>query len=242
MNIKSALKAAAVAATLIFAGSSHAAITYGPAEATFVIDAEDTKLLNPLAPGVQFVEVYNVQGSTLAADILAFCIQPNVTQHPFTTYTQNSNINLSTWFADDNDYGTLVGRSALVKKLFESSYASLSGGSDDENSINRLGFALALWDVVADDGNIFSGDHQAFSVGLENAVVQTADAMLHAAPGTTHYSYTVFTGTSSSGLSQNLISVSAVPEADTWAMMLVGLGMVGFMGRRKSEKSAKFDA
>ena len=59
---------------------------------------------------------------------------------------------------------------------------------------------------------------------------------------TPNNSYTVFTGTSSSGLSQNLISVSAVPEADTWAMMLVGLGMVGFMGRRKSEKSAKFDA
>ncbi len=28
-------------------------------------------------------------------------------------------------------------------------------------------------------------------------------------------------------------SVVAVPEAETWAMMLAGLGLVGFMGRRR---------
>jgi MYXO-CTERM domain-containing protein len=30
------------------------------------------------------------------------------------------------------------------------------------------------------------------------------------------------------------LSVTAVPEADTWAMLLAGLGLVGFIGRRRS--------
>jgi len=28
-------------------------------------------------------------------------------------------------------------------------------------------------------------------------------------------------------------SIVAVPEAETWAMMLAGLGLVGFMARRR---------
>jgi len=30
------------------------------------------------------------------------------------------------------------------------------------------------------------------------------------------------------------LSVTAVPEADTWAMLLAGLGLIGFIGRRRS--------
>jgi hypothetical protein len=34
------------------------------------------------------------------------------------------------------------------------------------------------------------------------------------------------------------LSVSAVPEPETYAMMLAGLGLMGFMGRRRKAKQA----
>lgn len=236
MNIKSALKASAVAATLIFSGASHAAIDYNPAEVAYVYDP-GAKLLNSAGP-MQLVEVFSLSGTSAGTDILAFCIEPKVTQKPLTTYTEDKNASLPTWFANKG----MDDHSAAVKKLFSSSYASLFEGTVDEMSTKRLGFALALWDVVADDGDVFGGTGQKFSADLDDDVVKAANFMLHAAPTSAQYSYSIYAGTSSAGASQNLISVSAVPEADTWAMMAVGLGLVGFMGRRKSEKSAKFDA
>lgn len=39
------------------------------------------------------------------------------------------------------------------------------------------------------------------------------------------------------GLYAGFINVAAVPEPDTYAMMFVGLGLIGFMVRRKSKQS-----
>lgn len=38
---------------------------------------------------------------------------------------------------------------------------------------------------------------------------------------------------------QHIRNAPAVPEADTWAMMAVGLGLVGLRLRRKNGKSSK---
>jgi hypothetical protein len=72
MKIKFALKAAALATTLAFAGASHAAID---------IPLKDSgKVLEWGVGGSMFshgsdqsVETYNVTDSSLAAEILAFC-------------------------------------------------------------------------------------------------------------------------------------------------------------------------
>jgi len=50
------------------------------------------------------------------------------------------------------------------------------------------------------------------------------------------YSYTAFTGFEGTEQSQTMLgvsSVSAVPEVQTWAMMGMGLALVGVMGRRR---------
>jgi hypothetical protein len=45
------------------------------------------------------------------------------------------------------------------------------------------------------------------------------------------------------GLSKNTLAVnieltSAVPEPETYAMMLAGLGLLGWVGRRRNQKTA----
>ena len=50
------------------------------------------------------------------------------------------------------------------------------------------------------------------------------------------YSYTSLISVNPS--SQTLLTVSAVPEAQTWAMLVAGLGLLGFMSRRRKAGQA----
>lgn len=250
MKIKTALKAAAVAATLIFSGASHAAINYKPVEFGQVMDSGSM-----WTPGVQAVVVYELSGTSFADNLLAFCVEPTIDQLVGTSYTQHNNVNLASLFADNG----LDDRASRIQALYDLNYASLSSGTDAQNSVNRIGFQLALWDLVADDGNLYTGS-QAFTSGalalafdLKDDSASLVDlvavqAMLDGTIGSEaphQYQFTLFTGRADGSdidNSQALLSVSAVPEADTWAMLVAGLGLLGFVGRRKSAKSAEINA
>jgi hypothetical protein len=248
MKIKFALKAAALAAALAFSGASHAAIDIPPQDMGVVKDVAG-KFLHGFEDE-QAIATYGLTGSTLGDPILAFCVQPTVEQGLLAVYSQNTAVtSLSTYamFADNG----LDHRATRIQALFEQNYGSLT------TSQARLGFALALWDLVADDGDLTkTTGAQYFTVtsGLDyvsgqpidlvaaqNMLTNTIGAEVH---GT--YKYTLFTGRSPGSDvddSQALLSVTAaVPEADTWAMMVLGLGLVGFMARRKSDESEKFAA
>jgi hypothetical protein len=253
MKIKSALKAAAVAATLIFSGASHAAdpITYNSTAVGIIWDGGH--MLNPGDMfGEQTVPVYTLGNTTLGADILAFCIQPTVEQGPHTAYTQHSGVVLADLFP--SDVGS-IDRAARIHSLFEQNYATLSTGTELQQIQKRVSFQIALWDLVADDGSLTNTHGLQYINGASYAQVaydnDLVDLDLSMAQGmltnsetvvaTNTYAYTKFTGLSGTNESQMLLSVSAVPEADTWAMMVVGLGLVGFMGRRReSDESEKF--
>ncbi|NVM79727.1 hypothetical protein FHW83_005568 [Duganella sp. SG902] len=251
MKFKTALKAAAVAATLIFSTASHAEITYSPTALGVVFDGGS--MLNPAGPGQQGVEVYELADTSLADAILAFCVQPTVAQLVGTSYTAHANASLSSLFADNG----LQNRAGRIQSLFEQQYAGLTTGHTETDTLNRLAFQLALWDLVADDGNLgtglqaFTGDAAAFGVVNGDFVpmdLSVAQSMLTHADGTglnNSYKFTLFTGRADGSAvdnSQALLSVSAVPEADAWAMMAAGLALVGFMGRRKSRQGEKFAA
>ncbi|HEX5341737.1 MAG TPA: PEP-CTERM sorting domain-containing protein [Duganella sp.] len=246
MKIKTALKAAALATTLAFAGASHAAIDIPLKDSGQVLE---TGVGGSMFSGMsnQPVETYNVTDSSLAAAILAFCVEPLVTQKVGAVYTQQAAVSSVSSISLFSSLGTE--RANRIQALFEQNYGNLNSSAD------RLGFALALWDLVGDDGNLssgiqhFTGDAFGFSMDDGGMIDLVAtQAMLDATAGATlhnTYKYTLFTGSTDGGItndSQALLSVSAVPEADTWAMMVVGLGLVGFMGRRKSNQSEKFAA
>jgi hypothetical protein len=237
MKIQFALKTAVIAAALAFSGASHAEIHYTNAGNALVAATGGNSWTGA---AVQSVSVYDLTGTTLGDHILAFCIEPLVQQASGTAYTEVSNPNLGALFND----ATHTGRDTKVKALFETQYASLTNVNADIQKTSRLAFQLALWELVADDGNIFGGNKYFSSTSTNKYVVQ-ANSMLTGIDGYTllnTYKYTTFNGLANGVASQDLISVSAVPEADTWAMLAAGLGLVGFMGRRKSRQAEKFAA
>jgi hypothetical protein len=59
-----------------------------------------------------------------------------------------------------------------------------------------------------------------------------------APPGSMYLKISGVTNGTAGGLYNGAISVSAIPEAEVWAMMLVGAGLVGFQLRRKAKRTA----
>jgi hypothetical protein len=243
MNIKFALKAATFATTLAFSTLSLAAdadpyrrdINDGDqiVDVGHLFRNNDGAFLQQ-----QGIAVYDMTNLNKASQsFLAFCIEPTVdlvgTAQYYASY---NNADLSK-FTEDQIKG--------IKALYETSFKTL--GSHE----SKMAFQLALWDISSDDGNIYvQTGLQYFSSTEEGEPVALADGMLIkakaylASGGTLNtYSYTTFTSPGS----QTLLGASiaaAVPEAETWSMLVAGLGLIGFMGRRRrsSGKSPKFTA
>lgn len=229
MKIKfNAIHAAVFAATVALSGASFAADTYNskPLDNAggLVVNFDGQNFNGTPFVGIPVLELTNTVNPQ--DSFLAFCVQPNVDLQQNTVYTaSHATVNNS------------------VKALYETSYASAIKDPGTQKA-----FQLALWELVADDGNIYAqtGAQYFTSGGDESA--DAASLMLDLASKHTvlnnMYSYTSFTGNGANGqASQGLLGVSmaaAVPEASTWAMLGLGLGLIGFMGRRKSGQDEKF--
>ena len=140
-----------------------------------------------------------------------------------------------------SDYFLASGLSALgnstketwVSNLYSNSYASSIGSTTD-----AAAFQLALWDLAKDDGNLSSGSVR--STGSTNTtVLGSANSMIAAAKsgaGPAQYSFSLYT----SNTAQDYVvvtSVSAVPEPETYAMLLSGMCLLGFTARRRLQKA-----
>nr|WP_315396466.1 PEP-CTERM sorting domain-containing protein [uncultured Duganella sp.] len=230
MTIKfNAIHAAVLTATLAFSGAACADTFTSKAvrgAGGLVYNAGG----NTFDGGTDFnIPVLNMTNTANPQDtFLAFCIEPEVTLQQRTVYTATYN----------------AAPSNAIKALYETAYASTLG-----NAGNQIAFQLALWELKADDGNMYNTGGVQFFAATDGAYVGSAQAMLDNAAQHTvlsnMYSYTTFSGIGANGLkSQDLMGVSMaapVPEASTWAMMAAGLGLVGFTARRRGgQRSAKF--
>ncbi|MNM30364.1 PEP-CTERM motif protein [compost metagenome] len=152
---------------------------------------------------------------------LAFCLDPYV--------PLNSG-------ANSYSSGTFAA-SDSIKRLYEGYYSS-SVANASSNANGAAAFQLALWELNNDNTNLLTGDLRFKS--LSNAVVSEANTMLGVATGNgaiqNLYNYTSLTSVNPA--SQTMLSVSPVPEAQTWAMLAAGLGLLGFMARRRKGASA----
>jgi hypothetical protein len=121
---------------------------------------------------------------------------------------------VSTWFGANAPSNLVIGN-------YGGSGVGLSTGGDAVNIFDAGGtlqtgvkFGGSTTGVTFDNAAGLSGTISALSsVGVNGAFVAAGDSSEIGSPGT----------------------IAAVPEADTYAMLLSGLGLIGFMARRRSK-------
>jgi hypothetical protein len=153
----------------------------------------------------------------------AFCIDP----------FQYSNAGVSDYSASSG-LGALGSTNATwVSNMYSQNYASSIG-----NATGSAAFQLALWDLAKDDGNLSSGSVMA-TASTNTTVLNLANSMIFGAktgPGTSPYSFSIYT--SPTAQDYVVASVTPVPEPESYAMLLAGLGLMGAVVRRRKNAPA----
>jgi probable HAF family extracellular repeat protein len=137
--------------------------------------------------------------------------------------------------ADINEAGQVVGASLTASGM--GSHAFITGpdgmGMTDLGTLGgRYSVATGINDIgqVVGYSSTASGEEHAFITG-PNGVCMTDLHSLASLP-TVQYIRSWATGINNMG---QVIVVSEVPEPATYALLLAGLGMVGFVARRRSQ-------
>ncbi len=192
--------------------------------------ADTTNLSATLHGGPQFTAIGGGFGSNSVTpgiwqahygtyDFWAFCLEPTVALSGSSNHYTTANF----------------GASDSVKRLYEGFYSSVLNSNLNNPAPKAKAFQLALWELNNDNANLLSGDLRFNS--LSNSVVADASAMLTVALGSgvirNTYQYTSLSSVGAGITSQKLLTVSAVPEPETYAMMFAGLGALALVARRR---------
>jgi hypothetical protein len=123
--------------------------------------------------------------------------------------------------------------------------AAVYGGFSGPASFGSGGSGFAASSTSGSVFGIFAGGPSLFAptgytsgsfISGSATYDSTTIAGLDLTPGT--YTYTWGTGPDADSLVVNIGTVSPVPEASTWAMMLLGFAGIGFMAYRKRKSAA----
>ncbi len=168
--------------------------------------------------------------------VLALCIDPVTALNANATYNTTG-----------TDFTGFDGNTT-IERLYSLYYADVLSTDAAVAKVAGLGFQLALWELYSDKtgtyGDLTSGSLStnytatgALSTGKTGKeVIDAANLMIAGAKGdaaiTTYYDFTKY----SYDGSQSIVSataIAAVPEPTTWAMMGLGLGVMGLVARRR---------
>ena len=127
------------------------------------------------------------------------------------------------------------GRATLLQGLFSSSFGSLSTGYE------RGAFQMAVWEIVTESGaalDLAAGDFKFRYLSRTSSASANQD---FAALATSYLTAAAaYSGPAlydiqrlSNGGYQDLVLATAVPEPGTYALLLGGLGLVGWAKRRR---------
>jgi len=152
---------------------------------------------------------------------VAYCIEPN---------ESNGRAMRDRIYSVESFSGT---QAQNLQGLFSSSYATLSTYNQ------KAAFQLAVWELVRETSGTFSVGAGSFHVlgddAAAAAVSTLANSFLAQAlsySGSAHYSLTKLTN---NGLQDLVVAtaVTAVPEPESYALFLAGLGAIGMLARRR---------
>ncbi len=143
---------------------------------------------------------------------------PNGHRQTLTTYTQSS---VTSFFG--------ATKAAEISNLYNQAYAGALSGTNAH--LNAAAMQLALWEIANDDKNLATGAVQ--TVTGTDSQLKTATQNLLTAHSTNYqpaqYTFTLYTNSNK----QDYLVASPVPEPETYAMLLAGLGLLGLVARRR---------
>jgi hypothetical protein len=180
----------------------------------------NTKVFGGLATELSYSEVLTGGARDSFA---AFCIEP-----------LQSNTKLTATYSKSEFTGET---GSLLAALYTTSYKTSATWGNTE----QAAFQVAVWELTQQTGGLYDAGTGSFRVAGADSVVTLANSFLASA--------TAFTGTSTYAIYkltnstyQDLITatkldvpntVVQVPEPQTYAMLLAGLGIVAFNARRR---------
>ncbi|MCM8612679.1 PEP-CTERM sorting domain-containing protein [Accumulibacter sp.] len=138
-------------------------------------------------------------------------------------------------FNDPQNYTIVNGLSAWGSTVYQGlnklmSYGQLLGLPT--NTTNSVVFQAAVWEVVYQTDGVYDFSSGAFKASSGNATTQAAlnswDWSIVMSTPITHTTNQLFHPTK-----QDFLVTTPVPEPESYAMMLAGLGLVGAIARRR---------
>lgn len=173
-----------------------------------------------------YAGAYSVSASSgplAGQSFIAYCADVIKTDHvglPPTNYTSG---NLAAAF------GTTKANDFL--KLASAHYASIN------NATSSAAFQIAAWEILFESGNSYDLSNGAFkavggsaaTAGALSSAQNWLDTLSTVTPSA-QYTATLFHVESGN---QDIVTLLPVPEPETYALLLSGLGMLGFIARRR---------
>jgi hypothetical protein len=191
--------------------------------------ANPTLRINPLQPTNQKKERQMIRIQKLAMACMAMALSLGVGASIAAPVNYN--------FNGAVDFGALLGETYSGQFTFDD--AALTGSGDEYLPVSSLSFNFL--GNAFDQSNGVAPPEAAFLDGAFLGLSFNVDAFnpgFATIPGFVDVSESYFAydnGAGSAGFGSLAYSVSAVPEAETWTMLLPGLVLLGFFARRRGK-------
>lgn len=127
---------------------------------------------------------------------------------------------------------------ADLGRLYTNHHAEID--SRHSSAANESAFQLAVWEIVNEGASgsssydLLGGAFRATGTGDSLAQLWLTELGIASASDYVANIWTVQSMVSGKGYAQDVVVFAPVPEPQTYAMMLVGLGLLGFSARRKN--------
>ncbi len=123
-----------------------------------------------------------------------------------------------------------------IENLFEVNYKTLDISNTATGNIQSAGFQLALWELVYETNPELNAASGIWYATAPAAAIAAANGFLANLGNaiTQNYALTFYQST---GSSQNLVRVDAIPLPAALPMLATGLGLLGYLARRRRGKN-----